>query len=100
MDLTKAQEKEVEKRVQSRLYSRASKFKNEFKKQMLFAISAAFGFLIALSWREPISDIVNIIVGSFGDGGQVLWKFISAIVVTFLAVLGLMIVSKWSAEKK
>jgi len=99
MDLTKTQEKEVEKRLRQRIYEKtrnsAGRFKLEFKKQIVVAISAALGFLIALSWREPLSEFVNLIVGSLGFGGQVFWKFVSALAVTFLAVIGLFLLAKW-----
>ena len=103
--LTKKEEKAVDKKLRHLLYERAKRHSNEFqlefRKHILTAVSAAFGFLIALSWREPISDLVNLIIEKLGVGGTfVYYKFLSAIVVTILAVLVLMIVSKFGIEKK
>lgn len=93
-------EKVKESRLQ-RARVKAKRFKGEFKKQSLVAISAAFGFLIALSWREPISDIVNKMIVNLGlNEGAIYFKFFSAIVVTIVAVLLLMLMAKWSVEKE
>jgi len=103
--LTAKEERAVEKRLRHRLYDRAKRgggaFKREFKKQTLTAIAAALGFLIALSWREPISDGVKILVEKIGASeGLLLYQFISALIVTFLAVLGLVLLTKWLSEKE
>ncbi len=94
--------KEVEKRVSAldKAKSKALKFKDEFKKHTLTAVSAAFGFLIALSWREPISDLVNYIIEAIGVSEKfILYKFISAVVITIVAVLALMVISKWNSKE-
>ena len=73
----------------------------KFKSQSLTAISAAFGFLIALSWREPISDSVEMLVNYFGMTGDLIYyKFVSAILVTAIAVGCLMIINKFKQEEK
>jgi len=78
-----------------------SKFRLEFKNQTVTAITAAFAFLIALSWRTPIQDLVNRLVESFGLSGQaVYYEFLSAIIVTFVAVLALIFLSRWASEQK
>jgi len=94
--------KEVEKRLHIKLYEgtkkSAWKFQKEFKKQMVVAISAAFGFLIALSWRTPLQNLVAVMSENLGlTKGVVYFEFLAAIIITILAVLGLMAVSKWSA---
>ncbi|MBU3912541.1 MAG: hypothetical protein KKE50_00455 [Nanoarchaeota archaeon] len=54
---------EVRKRVGESFLAKTKKvggiFGSEFKNQTVIAITAAFGFLIALSWREPISEGIN-----------------------------------------
>ncbi|MFZ5954853.1 MAG: DUF5654 family protein [Nanoarchaeota archaeon] len=77
----------------------ASNFKKEFKKQTFTAISAALGFLIALSWREPISDLITKIVEEAGLTKDLIrYKFLSAIIITVICVLFLIIISKWSSK--
>jgi uncharacterized membrane protein YdbT with pleckstrin-like domain len=94
-------EKEVEKRLHKKLYSHAGKFSQEFRKHLVTAISAAFGFLIALSWREPIAASVQYLVEGMGLGEKVIrYQFVSAAIVTLLAVLCLMLVSKWAIKNE
>ena len=98
-------EKEMKKKLRHILYERAKKgsseFKNEFKRQLLTAVSAAFGLLIALSWREPISDAITVIVNKLGVGESILfYKFVSAVVVTLIAVVFLVVIARWGAKKE
>ena len=100
-----AVEKEVQKKLRHILYERAKKhggdFQKEFKKHIIVAITAALGFLIALSWREPISELTSMIIVSLGIGAEaILYKFLSALVITIVAVLALILVSKWASDKE
>ena len=102
--LDKKIEKEVEKKIHQKIYEETltttRKFKEEFKNQVVIAITSAFAFLIALSWRVPIEEGVNTIIVVFGLSGSALWiKFFSATVITLIAVLLLMFVSQWKSEK-
>jgi len=70
-------------------------YSKEFKKHSLTAIVSAIGFLIALSWRDFIVDLINMIVINLGITEQLyLYKFISAIIITFLGVMGIIFISK------
>ncbi len=71
-------------------------FKYEFKKEIKTAIAAASGFLIALVWRDVVTEFVNNISSRTPFKG----KLISAIVVTILCVLVVMITSKLIKENK
>ena len=98
-------EQEVKKRLSDRFYETTlragSDFRNEFKKQTVTAITAAFAFLIALSWREPISEGVNNLILKSGlKENLIYYKFVSAILITFLGVIFLVILTKWSSENK
>ena len=106
--LTKKEEKIVEKEVRKRLHKRvyertknsALKFKKEFKKHTVGAITAAFAFLIALSWRQPIqSSVINLIERLGLVGKEIYIEYLSAVSITIIAVLGIMWVSKWSSEE-
>lgn len=92
-------EKEVEKKIDDRLKGHANKFKDEFRKQAIGAISAAFAFLIALSWREPIQGVVNNFVSGLGfDESIVYFQLLSAVIITIVAVLMLMLFAKWNSK--
>lgn len=72
-----------------------SKFRAEFRKQSAVAIIAAFGFLIALSWRDFISAVVNNIVAFVNNVQSVyLLKFLAALIVTVVSIIGIMLASK------
>jgi len=97
--------KEVEKKMGVRFYegaiSSAMRFNKEFREQIAVAITAAFAFLIALSWREPIQISVDKLVVDLGlKGGEIYLQFLSALVITLIGVLILMLVSKWKIEEE
>lgn len=107
-DLTKAQEAEVKKEVAEQVQKRESKilqrlksgtgaFKNEFHKQTITAIIAAFGLVIALSWQTVIKGIIE----SIPKKGILLYHpyitdIYTAIVVTIIAVIAILILSRWA----
>lgn len=103
---------EVKKRVNSRIdewykYTKdttiksTAQFKKEFKNQTLIAITAALAFLIALSWRTPIEKSVNNLKISLGLVGEsVFLEYLSAIFITLIAVIALIVVSYWNSDKK
>jgi len=102
--VTKDIKKQVEKNLKFKLYEGAKKsaldFKEEFKKQTVIAISAALGFLVALSWRTPIQGLVDQLNANLGLTSKVFYvEFGSALVITLLAVLVLMSISKWNVNK-
>lgn len=73
-----------------RIKTTTHSFKQEFKKQIVLAITAAFAFLIALVWRDYIISIIKTDQASL----------LSAIIVTAISVIGLMIVSKWASTEQ
>lgn len=73
-----------------KLKSSTHTFKEEFKKQTVIAITAAFAFLIALIWRDYIMTIIK-------TDNPTLF---SAIFITAICVIGLVIISKWSSTEK
>ena len=68
------------------LYTRekTKKFNLEIKKSMNTAIVAAFGFLMALAWRDVITEYINEITSISPVQG----KLISAIIITLIGVIG------------
>ena len=95
--------KEVQKRIHHRVYERTreagARFKREFKKHSIAAITAAFAFLIALSWRAPIQKSVNNIIVSLGLVGKEIYiEYLSAILITVIAVVALIMISRWSSD--
>jgi len=77
------------------LKQKTTEFKNELKKSILSAVVAAFGFLIALSWRDVIIEYVD----KISSLSPVQGKLISAVIITVICVLGILIMTKFLSEK-
>ena len=88
--------KEVKKALSERIKSKAGTLKSEFKKQTATAIMAAFGLIIAFSWKDVITDLVGRVAFIKSHG-----LLVSAIILTIISILGILLVSKWakSGEK-
>lgn len=89
--------KEIKKKMAEKLKLHATGLKDEFKKQTSTAIIAAFGLIIALSWKDVINDAISKIefIKNYG-------LLITAVILTILSVIGILLMSKWakSGEKK
>ena len=82
------------------LFSAAGKFKKEAKKNIVTSVMAAFGFLIALVWRDAIKESVNDVIKIFNiEGSGVQIMYITAILTTIICVIGILIFSRWSDKK-
>jgi small-conductance mechanosensitive channel len=76
-------------------------FHKEFRKQSSVAIVAAFGFLIALSWRDFVSEVVTHIVESVqGVESVYMLKLLAAVVVTVVSIIGIMAASKLNVKEE
>ena len=73
--------------------------KNETKKHVVTAIVAAFGFIIALVWRDAIKEFINTLVINFSiNGSPGLITFYTAIITTIIAAVGIVLITRWSAK--
>jgi len=78
----------------------------EIKSTIAVAIAAAFGFIIALIWKDIIVGIMTL-SGLWLASGPTTWlgagvAIVVAAVVTVVSVLGIIYISKWGGvgEKK
>ena len=91
--------KKEKRGLRDRVRGSALNFKKKFKKQTTTAIVAAFAFLVALSWREPIKQSIDNLIEKLNLTGQAIYiEYLSAIIITIIAVLVLIMVSKWIEE--
>jgi len=89
----------VRKAIQH-LSLKSQKVKKEFRKQSITAIVAAFAFLIALTWKDFISDSVSQIVSYMGVSDQLyLYKLLTALIVTSVAIFGILLISRFKEEE-
>lgn len=72
------------------------KFRSELKKALYTAFLAAFGFLIALVWRDLIQSWVNKLSATSPITGQL----VSAVIITIICVLGILIVTKYLKQEE
>ncbi len=77
---------------------------SEIKINIATAIAAAFGFVIALLWRDVIIGILKY-YGWWRDGGfdtveAMIGGVIIVIIITLLCVIGIMYISKWGGIEK
>jgi hypothetical protein len=76
--------------IRLKLKESGHKFKNEFKKSTSTAMITAFSLIIALAWNSVITEYVS----KIGELSPLSGKLISALAVTIICVLGILIVTK------
>ena len=78
----------------------------EVKSTIAIAIAGAFGFIIALIWRDIIMGLLNVAnlsIDKMGPGtptGDIAIIIIVAIVITLVCVFGILYITKWGGIKK
>ena len=76
----------------------------EVKINIATAIAAAFGFVIALLWRDVIIGVLKFYNlwrdGGFNDEMGIAIGIIVVIIITVLCVFGIMYISKWGGINK
>ena len=71
----------------------------EIKSTIAVSIAAAFGFIIALIWKDIIIGAMKLAnlwqEGGFPDTMSLIYGIIVALVITIVSVLGIVYISKW-----
>ena len=71
---------------------------------MATAIAAAFGFIIALIWKDIIIGLMKLAgwwqEGGFPDSDAAFKAIAVGIFITIVAVLGILFISKWGGVAK
>ena len=93
--LTKSEKKLLKKTIRDSLKAKAERVHKESKKILLTAIVAAFSFLMALSWREVIIEYIHLLESLSPIQG----KLIEALLVTIIAVVGILFAKKILSEE-
>ncbi len=79
--------------IDDRLIAGAKNVQKEVRKHIITAITAGFGFLIALAWRDAIASWIDRLIENFGLS-EGWYKFVAALIVTIVGVIGIILVSK------
>jgi hypothetical protein len=70
----------------------------EIKSTIAVAIAAAFGFIIALIWKDVIVGLVNMTglsVTAPTNINSAIVAMVTALIITLICVLGIIYISKW-----
>ena len=86
--------------VDEKLGSAMDKIRQEVRKNIATAILAAFAFIIALVWKDVITDGVNALVAYMNmSGSGFTFTIISALITTVICVVGILYFSRWGEKK-
>ena len=99
-NLTQNQKQHIEKHVEKHMIKHIPAFfTSQFRQHVSTAIIAAFSFLIALSWKDLIIHLVtNAIKPVTLETYPYLADLYSAFIVTFVALLGIFLVTNWAQK--
>jgi hypothetical protein len=79
----------------------ASDFKREYKKQLSTAIITALGLTLALTWKDVITALIpSIAVPVLLEQFPALASLYTAIIITVIAVFGIVMISRWEKPSK
>ena len=75
-------------------------FRKEFRRQLRLAVVAAMGFIVAYAWRNAIYRAAENLIGHLiGNQQFVLTELLTALLITFCAVIVILITTKLLKEK-
>jgi len=76
---------------------------SEVKINIATAIAAAFGFVIALVWKEIIVGLFalgGLTINDIQDGMGAAIAVVAGIIITIVCVIGIMYITKWGGIEK
>jgi hypothetical protein len=76
---------------------------SEVKLTVSTAIAAAFGFIIALIWKEIIVGLfalAGLTINDIADSTGAIIAIISGLIITLVCVFGILYISKWGGIEK
>jgi hypothetical protein len=75
----------------------------EVKSTIATAVAAAFGFIIALIWRDIIVGLFNwggLKIDTITSASGAITATITGVVITVVCIFGILYISKWGGVKK
>ena len=97
-EVDKQVKKEVKKHIS--FLEKTGQFGSEFKSRATTGIIAGLSLVIALSWNDLIRKIITSSVPDTGSFAKYpfLPELITTIIITFVAVVGIIMVSHWAKK--
>lgn len=85
-------------KIQKKATTSAKVFKSEFNKTLSTALIAAFGIIIALAWKDVVTEWINRITNL----SHIQSRVIEAIIITIISVIAILIITNYlsPAENK
>lgn len=97
--LSKNLNKQLPKHLSNHLISKNEFLSSQVKHHTTTAIIAAFSFLIALAWKDFLVKIVTALTAPITlEKYPYIADMYSAIIITIIAVLGIVIITKWAKK--
>lgn len=81
------------KRFHHHIIEKSSALTSKFRVQAAAAIITAFGLVIALAWKDVITDLVTKLNPFAGQN-----LLFSAVIVTIISIIGISLISRWANE--
>lgn len=106
--ITKKQQQEIEKKVEEKIKKRLFKqlatkadlVSQQYKQHVSTAIITALSLLTALTWKDFIEEgIDNYLLTRLATKSSYGLEFISVVLITAIAVTGIILVSRWSKKE-
>jgi len=89
------------KKIKEHISKKTEKLRLEMRKAIVGAIVASFGVLIALVWKDVVTNFVNKIVSALNiPESAAYYHLISAVIVTVVCVIGIIIVGRFSVQEQ
>ena len=78
--------------------------KSDIKKTIAVAVAGAFGFIIALLWKDVVIGLMKL-AGLWADGGYENWSaagigIVVVIIITIICVFGIIFISRWGGVEE
>lgn len=78
--------------------------KSDIKKTIAVAVAGAFGFIIALLWKDVVIGLMKL-AGLWTEGGYKDWGaaavgIVVVVVITIICVLGIIFISRWGGVEE
>lgn len=78
--------------------------KSGIKKTIAVAVASAFGFVIALLWKDVVIGLMKL-AGLWTEGGYKDWSaaavgIVVVLIITIICVLGIIFISRWGGVEE
>jgi len=95
------EEKKIAKQTTQIAKQAVKNLGNETRQHAVTAIVAAFGFIIALVWKDAIKGYVDLVIVKLSiSGASYVITLYTAIVTTVVAVIGIFFITRWGSKEQ